>query len=178
VRVLNRPLGFLLAVALAIAAVITIVEVIAVAVHAKSVLVPWRDWYHWAQRTHWNRPVIKIWSIILASVGLILLMFELKRTKPKRIRLQSNSDATDAAITRNGITGAVQASVLDVDGIRRAGVTATRRSITVDATSAAKDRAGADTLTDPVTDAVSARLTTLKLKRDPRVRVRVRPRSN
>ncbi len=40
-RIINRPLAFLLAVVLAVAGVILVVEVIALAVNSKPVLVHW-----------------------------------------------------------------------------------------------------------------------------------------
>jgi hypothetical protein len=52
-----------------------------------------------------------------------------------------------------------------------------RRKITVAATTAAQDKAAAQSLRDPILAAVRQRLTTLKLRRNPPVSVRVRPRS-
>ena len=61
-RVVNRPLAFILAAALGVAAVIVIIEVIAVAAHHGPVVVPWTTWYRWANRTRWDQLVIQIWS--------------------------------------------------------------------------------------------------------------------
>ena len=55
-RLLNRPLALILALALAGASIILIVEVIAFAVHASPVVVHWATWYHWAGKTRWNCP--------------------------------------------------------------------------------------------------------------------------
>lgn len=77
-RLLNRPLALILAVALAGASVILIIEVIAFAAHASPVIMPWHTWYHWAGTTHWNALVIQVWSAILIAIGVILLAVELK----------------------------------------------------------------------------------------------------
>ena len=60
--------------------------------------------------------MIKTWSIILIAVGLLLLIVELKRPKVRRLALQSDDEATDAAITRKGLTGTLRAAASDVDG--------------------------------------------------------------
>ena len=47
-RVLNRPLAFILAAALIAGSVIVIAEVIGFAVHNSPLLVHWTTWYQWA----------------------------------------------------------------------------------------------------------------------------------
>ena len=49
-RLINRPLGFILAAALLAASIILIVEVIAFAAHTGPLLVHWTTWYQWAAR--------------------------------------------------------------------------------------------------------------------------------
>ena len=77
-RLLNRPLALILAVALAGASIILIVEVIAFAVHASPVVVHWATWDHWAGKTRWNALVVRVWSAILIVVGALILAIELK----------------------------------------------------------------------------------------------------
>lgn len=90
-RLLNRPLALILAVALAGASVIVIVEVIAVAVHASPVVVHWPAWYRWAGRTRWNAQVVRVWSAILIVVGVLILAIELKPRRITRLRRASHS---------------------------------------------------------------------------------------
>ena len=54
-RLINRPLAFLLAAFLLVASVLLVVEVIGYAITAKPVLVHWTTWYRWAGRTN-GRP--------------------------------------------------------------------------------------------------------------------------
>ena len=176
-RLLNRPLALLLALALAAVSVTVIIEVIAVAVHAHPVVVHWGGWYRWAQRTRWKQGVIRFWSVVLIVAGAALLLVEVKPRPVTRLRMASEDDATDAGMTRRGLAGAVRAAALDVDGIRRAAVTVTRRTVRVSATAAAKDPAGAGALKDPVAQAIAERLDNLQLTHRPRVRIRVAARS-
>ena len=175
-RVLNRPLAFILAVALAAAGVILIVEVIEFAVNSGPAIVPWTTWYHWANGTQWNAQVIRVWSAILILIGVILLALELKPRRITRLRLHSGNQATDAALTRSGLAGTLRTAATGIDGISSADVTVRRRRAVVAAKSAARGRAAADPLTQPVTQAVRDRLDSLDLQRPPRLKVRVATR--
>jgi Family of unknown function (DUF6286) len=177
-RLLNRPLAFILALALAIASVILIVEVIAVAVNHPPVIVHWHLWYRWANNTRWKQGVIRFWSIVLIIIGALLLAMQLKPRRVQRLALRSDDDtATDAAMTRRGLAGALRAAATDVDGIRRATVTVGRRRAQITANAAAKDKAGAHALREPIRESVDARLDNLQLTHPPRVRIRVVPRT-
>ena len=176
-RLINRPLALVLAVALVVASVLLIINVVAFALHASPVLAHWATWYKWAGRTRWNALVIKIWGIILLVIGLVLLALELKPVRVTRLRLQSDDKATDAAITRRGLAGALRAAALDIDGIAAAAVRVRRRSARITARSAARDRAAAAALTEPVTASARQRLDDLQMRHPPRLRVHVTPRS-
>ena len=75
-RLINRPLAFLLAAFLLVASVLLVVEVIGYAITAKPVLVHWTTWYHWAGKTKWKAGVIRFWAGVLMIVGLVLLVLE------------------------------------------------------------------------------------------------------
>ena len=177
-RLINRPLAFILAAALAAASIILIVEVVAFALHATSpLIVHWTTWYHWAGRTRWNALVTTIWSIILIIAGALMLAPQLKPRRVTRLKLRSDDNATDAAITRGGLAGTLRAAALDIDGISKAATRVRRRRARITATAAARGRPAADTLRQPVTDAAHRRLDDLQLRHPPRLRVRVNPRS-
>jgi hypothetical protein len=175
-RVINRPLALILAAALVTAGVIVIVEVIAFALHAGPV-VHWAAWYSWADKTRWNALVIKVWSVILIIVGAILLGFELKPSRVTRLKLRSDEKATDAAMTRKGLAGALRAAAVDIDGISSAAVRVRRRRARVAATSAARGREAAGALQEPVVASVRQHLEDLEMLHPPRLTVRVVPRS-
>lgn len=176
-RVINRPLALVLAAALVAASVIVIIEVIAFIAHAGPVVVHWPAWYRWAARTHWNALVIRVWSVILIIAGAIVLAFELKPRRVTRLKLRSDEKATDAAMTRKGLAGTLRAAAMEIDGISKAAVTVRRRRARVAATAAARDRAGADALKEPVAEAARQRLENLQMYHPPHLKVRVLPRS-
>ena len=176
-RLLNRPLAFILAAALAVAGIIVITEVVAVRLSAGPLVLHWTTWYRWAGKTRWNQLVVQVWSVILIVIGAGILALELKPRRVTRLPLRSGQDATDAAVTRGGLAGTLRAAAAGVDGISGAAVTVRRRRARVTATSAARGRPAADALRQPVTQALSDRLDHLDLRHPPRLTVRVTTRS-
>jgi hypothetical protein len=176
-RLVNRPLAFILAAALAVAAALVIIEVVALAVHHGPLVVPWATWYRWAGRTRWNQLVIQVWSAILIVIGAAILAVELKPPRVARLSLRSRDDATDAAVTRRGLAGTLRAAATGIDGISAAVVTVRRRRARVIATAAARGRPAAEALRQPVTQTLQDRLDDLDLRHPPHLTVRVNTRS-
>ena len=174
-RILNRPLAFILAAAVVAVCVVVIVEVIGFFVHGSPLLVHWTTWYHWAGRTRWDALVVRVWSGILIAVGALILILELKPSRVTRLRLRSGDDVTDAAVTRRGLAGILRAAATGVDGISKATVKVRRRGARVTAVSAARGRPAASALTEPVTQAARSRLDQLGLRHPPRLKVNVVP---
>jgi Family of unknown function (DUF6286) len=175
-RVVNRPLAFILAAALAVAAVIVIIEVIAVAAHHGPLVLPWTTWYRWAHRTRWDQLVIQIWCGILIATGAAVLILELKRPRVTRLSLRSRHDATDAAVTRRGLAKTLRAAATGIDGISAAAVTVGRRRARVTATAAARGRTAAEALRQPVTQTLQERLDEMGLRHPPSLTVHVNTR--
>jgi hypothetical protein len=176
-RLVNRPLAFIVAAALAVAGVLVIIEVIAFAVHHSPQVVHWTTWYGWANRTHWNQLVVRVWCAILIVIGAAILALELKPPRVTRLSLRSHNDATDAAMTRRGLAGALRAAATGVDGISAAAVTVRRRRARVTATTAARGRTAAEALRQPVTQTLQERLDAMGLRHPPSLSVRVTTRS-
>jgi hypothetical protein len=177
-RVANRPLAFILAAALAVAAVLVIIEVIGVAAHHSPLVVPWTTWYRWANRTRWDQLVIQLWCGILIAIGVVILVLELKPPRVTRLSLRSQHDATDAAMTRRGLAKTLRAAATGIDGISAAAVTVGRRRARVTATAAARGRPAAEALRQPVIQALQGRLDDMGLRHPPSLTVRVNTRSS
>lgn len=175
-RLINRPLAFILAAALAVGGVILIIEVIAFHIKSGPLVLHWSTWYHWANKTRWNQLVIQVWSAILIAIGALILVLELKPRRVTRLRLQTEQAATDAAVTRGGLAGTLRAAATGVDGISSAAVTVRRRRARVAALSAARGRAAAEALQPTVSQTVGDRLNELGLRHPPHLSVRVNAR--
>ncbi len=176
----NRVLAALLSLALSVAGVLLIIEVIADRVFDRTAIVHWKSAYDWAGRTTWNAGSIRVACVILIVAGLALLIAEL--TPARRSRLAADPSAAsvagiDAAYTRRGVAAAVRSAVTAIDGVRTASVKVRRRKIAVTATAAAADKNVARELREPVRAAARQRLAALQLHRAPAVSARVTPGS-
>jgi hypothetical protein len=176
-RVLNRPLAFILAAALIAGSVVIIAEVIGFAVHHSPLLVHWTTWYHWGHKTRWDDFVVRVWSGVLILIGILILALEFKPPRVTRLALRSVHDATDSAVSRRGLARMLRASATGVDGISSASVKVRRRRASITAASAARGRPAATALTEPVTQALDACLDSLNLRHPPRLKVHVVTRS-
>jgi hypothetical protein len=179
-RLINRVLAALLSLALIVSGALLIIEVIAYRVGNRPALVHWPRAYTWSRNTTWNAGSIRVTCVILILLGLVLLIAELKPARVTRLAAdpsQAGATGVDTAYTRRGVSAAVRTAVTGVDGIRGAAVKVKRRKVTVKAAAAAKDRAAAQSLREPVRIAADERLGSLGLRRLPSVSVRVTPRS-
>lgn len=179
-RLVNRVLAALLSLAVACVGVLLIIEVIADRVTSSSGVVNWHPAYRWAGRTIWTAGSIRVAAGALIALGLLLLLAELKPARVSRLVAdpgKAGAPGIDTAYTRRGVAAAVRSAVTDVDGVRKTAVKVTRRRVKVTATVAALDKAAAQALREPVTDAARARLAALSLRHKTALSVRVTPRS-
>jgi len=140
-RIVNRLLAALLALALIVGAVLLIIEVIATTLGHQQALVHWHQSYAWAHRTPWQQGSVRVAAATLLVLGFLLLIAELKRPRVSRLPVaaQDAGDQDDVAFTRRGVAAALRAAVTDVDGIMAATVRVKRRSVSVQAQAAAQD---------------------------------------
>lgn len=179
-RLANRVIAALLTLAVACAGVLLIIEVIAARTGQHAVIVSWHAAYNWAARTAWISGSIRVTAGILIAAGLLLLIGELTPARVSRLAAdpsKAGAAGIDTAYTRRGVAAAIRSAVTDVDGVRDASVTVTRRKITIEATAAAQDKAAARTLREPVTTAARQRLAALSLRHASALAVHVNPGS-
>jgi hypothetical protein len=177
-RHVNRLLAALLCLAIIIAGLLVIIEVIADRIHHRPALVHWHPFYNWAARTEWQAGAVRMTCALLVIAGLVLLIAELRPPRVSRLRLAEEVPHIDAAYTRRGVAAAVRAAAGDVDGIRSARATVKRRKVVVSATAGAADKAVAEQLRESVMAAVQQRLDSLALSSAPSLSATVKPRSN
>jgi hypothetical protein len=172
-RIVNRLLAVILSLAIIVAAVTLVIEVIAHRVGAGSAILDWRAVLQWAQRTTWGAAPVRVISGLLAVAGLALLLVQLAPRRPDRLAMYSDDTATDAAITRRGLTRAVRSAVSDVDGIAGARVKVRRRRIRVHAEATGSDPTQATAVRDTTREATRQCVDGFNLKRPPNLSVRV-----
>jgi hypothetical protein len=174
-RLVNRLLAALLSLALIVAGVLVVIEVVVQRLGRRHALVDWPRLHDWAARTPWQQGSVRVASIALIVLGLVLLAAELKRSKPSRLAVRS--DDSDAAYTRRGVAATIRSAVSDVDGIDSASVSVGRRKVKVEASTAGLQPFTAEGLREPVTAAARQRLDALELRTPPTLAVQVRTAS-
>ncbi|HST49961.1 DUF6286 domain-containing protein [Jatrophihabitans sp.] len=170
-RLINRLLAALLSLALIVAGVLVVVEVVAQRLGRGPAIVDWPQLHDWVRRTPWQQGSVRVASILLVLAGLVLLAAELRRGRPGRLAVRS--EVTDAAYTRRGVAAAIRSAVSDVDGITSATVSVSRRKVTVEATTAGLQPYTAAGLQEPATAAARQRLDALELREPPALSVTV-----
>jgi hypothetical protein len=170
-RLFNRLLAALLSLALIVAGVLVVVEVVAERLGGGPAVVDWPHVYDWARRTPWQQGSVRVASILLVILGVLLLAAELKRSRPSRLAVRSST--TDAAYTRRGVAATIRSAVSDVDGINSASVSVSRRKVKVAATTAGLQPFTAESLQEPATAAARQRLEALELQAPPALSVQV-----
>src|SRR3954471_103296 len=102
-RIVNRPLAFVLSLALILGAAVLVIEVVAQRIGSEPVLFPWPSVYQWAQQTSWGAAPVMLLSVLLVVVGLGLLVLQLMPRRPVQLALDSGDTPTEATVTRRGL---------------------------------------------------------------------------
>lgn len=175
-RIANRLLAFVVALALLALGVIVIIEVISARSGASPVVIGWHSILSWGQRNTWKATSVELACVISAVFGLVLLLPQLRRRRPTRLTVKAGGGATDAALTRKGVVVTVRGAVADVEGVSSSQVKVSHRRIRVAATSSATTSETADSLRSQVKDAAQRAVDELKLTANRRLRVTVATR--
>ena len=177
-RVLERFLSLLLALALVAGSVVLVLEVVWALSGRAPLLVPWGDAYDTGTRTAWESPDARLLSSALLAVGVVLLAVALKPRRVPRLAMQAATPAVDAGITRRSLRTHLLHAATRVDGISGATAKVGRRKVSVRATSRLGSAQTAQALTSDLETALRRRLDELQLARTPTLRARVAPRTS
>jgi hypothetical protein len=169
-RTIARLLAAVVAIALFAAGVVAVIEVIAAAFGADPVIAPRDDWARNGRTTHWNDTDVRVFFVILAVIGVILLFVALGRRRPTYLPVTTGTGAEveAASVRRASVEANLASTARSVDGVRAARVRVDRRRIRVKTTTNRKDLTGLDAA---VQAAVDGRLTQIALASPLPVRV-------
>ena len=168
--VVNRVLATLLALALLLGGLLTVVEVVLAALGRPPWLVPHPDWTSWLTDQDLGSTVVRAALIGAVVLGLVLLVLALRRGRPGALPLPARVESVRTTASRRGIERTLRAAATRPDGVRDAQVRARRRTVRVRAATALRDPGD---LQSRVTEAVSQRLEELGLSGTLRPRVTV-----
>lgn len=180
-RVLLRVLAPLLGLALAAAGVLLAIEVVAAWTRIDTgegwVLVPWPGWRAVLESTTWAEPAVAWIGIGVAAVGLLLTLVGIRARRSDIVVAAPRPEMTVTTSPRM-VARLVGQRVRRADDVAGAGVTVSRRRITVTAQGWGDvDGAAGKALRTSVDATVAHLLEDLPLARRPRVVVRLAQRT-
>lgn len=164
----SRVVAALLAIALLVASLIGLVEIVAAALDRPPALVPYPEWTQWLRTHSWNDWAVNAALGGLVVLGLLLLFLAARRGKPASLALTRTSEGVDVTASRRSVEKSLAATVSRTTGITGASASVSRRTARVKARTVARSEPG---IREQVETAVGGCLDSLNLKRRMRVRV-------
>ena len=138
-------------------------------------LVPYEPLARFVRDNAWSAPVVIVIGAVLAALGLLLLVAELKPRRPGLLVLESGHPDVTAALPRASVARVVEHATSDLPGLDHVRATARGRKVSL---TARTPLAQPGDLPAGVEAAATRALQELHLRRTPTVTVRVQGSSS
>lgn len=172
-RVANRAVAALLALALLVGGLLVAVEIVVAGFGRRPWVVPHDRWYRSARLRTWESAQPRWIFVALVVAGLGLLFLQLARQRPSALPLAPG--AAPADINRRSLERSLRRTAVDVEGVSAATVKIGQERAEVAATT---NRRQAGDIQPRVAEAVERRVQSLGLARSPAVRVKLSTRGD
>jgi len=172
-RVANRVVAALLALALMVGGLLVAVEIVVAGFDRRPWVLPHDRWYRSARLRSWESAPARWIFIALLAAGLLLLFLQLVRRRPTVLPLTDG--AVPADLGRRSLERSLARTASDLDGVAAARVKIGEARAEVVATT---NRRQAGDLQARVAEAIEGRVQSLGLARPPGVRVKVHTRTD
>jgi hypothetical protein len=173
VRVANRVVAAVLALALLVGGLLVAVEIVVAGFDRRPWVLPHDRWYVSARQRTWESAPARWMFIGLLVAGLALLLLQLARRRPTALPLVPS--AVPADVGRRSLERSLAREATRVDGVAAARAKIDKDTAQVVASS---NRRQPGDLQPRITHALDRRLATLGLERPPAVRVKVQARGD
>ena len=170
-RIVNRVVAAVLALALLVGGVLVAVEIVVAAFGRDPWVVPHDGWYRGVLEHSWDDGASRWVFIGLVLAGLLLLGLQLAHRRPVTLPLSSGGAPAD--LGRRSVERSLVRAATAVDGVSRAKVKVSAERADVVATT---NRRQAEEIRPRLADAVERRVRALDLARAPQVKVQVEGR--
>ena len=172
-RIANRVLAAVLALALLVGGLIVAVEIVVAGFDRRPWVLPHDDWYRSARLRTWDSAPPRWIFIGLIAAGLVLLFVQLARRRPPVLALTPG--AVPADIGRRSVERSLAREARNIDGIAAAKAKIVKEKAEVVANS---NRRQTDDLEPVLSHALDRRMAAIGLARPPAVRIKVHGRSD
>jgi hypothetical protein len=174
VRIIDRVVAGIVALALLVGGVLVAVEIaLQAAGREEPWVLPWDTWYREGLDTPWSDPTVRAVCIGLLVAAVLLLALQFARRRPSALPVRPRADAVQVDLDRRGLEHWLEARLTKVGGVGTVTVRANRRKVRVRADAVSRDTAPIEHRLD---EAAAREVAELDLVRPPTVDVHVRPR--
>ncbi len=170
-RVTNRLLAGLLALALLVGGLLAAVEIAYGNATGRPLVVPWDAWFDGARDHAWSSREVRSLLLLVLAVGVVLLVLQVVRRGPQSLPVGAPRGAVTVEANTRSLEKAVARAVQALDGVDRARVSFSPSEAQVDVRTSRREVGG---LEQAARQAVDARLATAGVRRPERVNLRVR----
>ena len=170
-RLLNRCLAAVLALALLVGGVVVAVEIVVAAFGGEPWVLPHDRWYRSTLEHRWDDAATRWVCIGLIAAGLVLLALQLARRRPLSLPLAAGRSTAD--LGRRSLERSLARVASGIDGVAKARVKVSADRADVVATS---NRRLVDEVRPRLAEVVERRIRSLGLARAPAVKVDVQGR--
>ncbi|MGI9119748.1 MAG: DUF6286 domain-containing protein [Acidimicrobiales bacterium] len=139
-RVANRVLSAVLALALAVGGLLVAVEIVLGGLDRGPWILPYDRWERTAVDTPWSDGNIRLLSLALVVVGVLVLAVQVARRRPDALALAGSGQST-TSLDCKGVERWLAERVERVEGVAGAQVKVGRKAAVVRATAIGRDRA-------------------------------------
>jgi hypothetical protein len=163
-RILSRLIALALALGLVVGGVLIAVEIVVAEIGREPWVIPYDRWYRSARTNAWSSPSTRQLALVLVVAGLLLLLLQLARRRPRALAMETGPSVHSADLNRKGIEQSLERAVNRVDGVSsaKARISSSRTRIT-----ASSGRRLPGDLEARVKQAAEQRMAALKLASPP-----------
>ena len=120
-RVVNRILAAVVALALAVGGALLAVEVVtALLDHEPLVVTSWPEWHERLDTARWESDDTRWVAAALLAAGLLLLAFQLARRRLAVLPVAGGANGVEAEVSRSSLESSLTRAVKGVDGVTSA----------------------------------------------------------
>ncbi|HEX2273165.1 MAG TPA: DUF6286 domain-containing protein [Acidimicrobiales bacterium] len=171
-RVTNRLVAGLLALALLAGGLLAVAEIVYGNARGRPLFVPWDEWFDGARDHAWSSREARLLLLVLLGVGIALLVLQILRRGPQSLPVDRDPSRPLTVEANTGsLARALARAVGALDGVDKAKVSLSRTRARVDVRTPRREIGG---LEQAARHAFDARLATVGLRPTERVDVRVR----
>ncbi len=169
-RIVSRLIALAVSLALVAGGVLVAVEIVVAELGWEPWVVPHDQWYEEARENAWSSPSVLVLFLAMAAVGLVLLVLQVTKRRPRALLLEPRQDGYPVAVGRRGLERSLVRSITRVDGVATAKVRLSERRARIRAST---NRRLPGDLEARVARVAEQRLSAMKLATTPQVVVRL-----